>query len=191
MKIRTVLLALLTLSAVCVPVFAEDLRLDGRIFGGGTLYDYSGESFGAKASPAAGISLGAMFPTGGALFFGIELGGTYNFRSNYNDYYYYDSSFALSLTPQLGVDLPGRSPHWFLTAGAGVSHTFSGLFSKTYLLATAGAGVYFSRFIVDGMQLSYVHGFVKDYSLFESLRVSVIVHLLRGGAKGRKEGGDP
>jgi hypothetical protein len=32
---------------------------------------------------------------------------------------------------------------------------------------------------------------VKDYSLFESLRVSVIVHLLRGGAKGRKEGGDP
>jgi hypothetical protein len=177
MKTGILLCALFLLGAASTPTFAENYWIDGTLSGGSSLLDYSSESFDAKPVPTAGLSFTPVFLTRGKIFYAVELGFLYSFRSNYNNYYYYDSYLSLSLTPHIGIALKGRSLTWFLLGGVGGAHAFSGLFGKTYLISSAGAGVYFPRFLVDGIQISYVHSFVRDYRLFETIRISIIRHL--------------
>jgi len=177
MKIRILFYILILLGAHSAPILAENFRIDGTLSGGGSLLDYSSESFDLKAVPTAGLSLVPVFQSRGKIFYGVELGFLYSFRSNYNNYYYYDSYFSLSIIPHIGIALQGRSLTWFLLGGVGGAHAFSGLFGKTYLISSAAAGVYFPRFLVNGIQVSYMHSFVRDYRLFETVRISIIRHL--------------
>jgi hypothetical protein len=177
MKTAILLCMLLLLGAASTPCFAENFRIDGILSGGSSLLDYSSESFEAKAVPTAGLSFAPVFQTRGKIFYTVELGLLYSFRSNYKNYYYYDSYFSLSIIPHIGIALQGRSLTWFLLGGVGGAHAFSAFFGKTYFVSSAGAGVYFPRFLVDGIQISYMHSFVRDYRLFETIKISIIRHL--------------
>ncbi|KPJ89953.1 MAG: hypothetical protein AMS17_00030 [Spirochaetes bacterium DG_61] len=177
MKKRIFLTLLFVVFSASSVLCTEGVSVDGALFGGTSLLDFKGESFGLKVVPVGGISLMSNFQTQGTLFYGLELSCLYSFRSNYNNYYYYDSYLSLSLMPRLGVSLKGRSLTYSFLVGVGGSHAFSGLFGKTYWIVSAGAGVYFPRFFPDGILLSYSHSVVTNYPVFETIKVQAVVHI--------------
>ena len=177
MKNRFFFIPLCIFFATVSILSAEDVRIEGTLFGGTSFLDFKGQSFGLKTVPITGISLISDFQTQGTFFYGLELFCQYSFKSNYNNYYYYASYLSLAFMPRVGVLLKGKSLNYFFLAGVGGSYAFSGLFGKTFLIASAGAGLYFPRFLLDGILFSYSHSVVKNYPVFESLRVQAIVRI--------------
>jgi len=174
------------LSIICIcciiphAIFAEDtnnVHIDASIFSGTSFLHIEGKSFDIKMVPIAGISLSSYSFPGNTLFYGVELAYMYSFKSNYNNYYYYDSYSSLSLLPHLGIHFQTPSLTYFFLLGGGCSISFSRYLSKNYLIASAGAGIYFKKFLIDGLLLSYSHSFLKTFQVFETVKVHAIIHL--------------
>jgi len=163
-------------------IFAEnanDAHINASLFSGTSFLHIEGKSFDTKMVPVAGISLSSYFFPRNIFFYGVELAYMYSFKSNYNNYYYYDSYSSLSLLPHLGIHFQTPSLTYFFLLGCGGSISFSRYLSKNYFIASAGVGIYFKKFFIDGLLLSYNHSFFKNFTVFETLKVHAIIHLWR------------
>lgn len=153
------------------------VELRGSAFGGASLLDAEGPSFNAKTVANAGGALSYFYAKGGVLSYGAELAFQHSFRSDSEGYYYYDSFETISLVPQAELRLPRRAPSFTLTGGAGPAFAVSSHMGRGFLVASLGAGVRFRRSFVNGIQVQYTHGFLSDFSAFETLKAGVAFNL--------------
>lgn len=153
------------------------VELRGSVFGGASLLDAEGPSFNAKTVANAGGALSYFYAKGGVLSYGGELAFQHSFRSDSEGYYYYDSFETISLVPMVELRLPRRAPSFTLTGGAGLAFALSSHIGREFLVASLGAGVRFRRSFVNGIQVQYTHGFLSDFSAFETLKAGVAFNL--------------
>jgi hypothetical protein len=155
------------------------VELRGSAFGGASLLDAGGASFNAKIVANAGGALSCFYSKGGVLSYGAELAFQHSFRSDSEGYYYYDSHETISLVPQVELRLPRRAPFFTLTGGIGPAFALSSHMGRGFLVVSLGAGVRFRRSFVNGIQVQYTHGFLSDFSAFETLKAGVAFNLLK------------
>jgi hypothetical protein len=155
------------------------VELRGSAFGGASLLDAEGASFNAKTVANAGGALSCFYAKGGVLSYGGELAFQHSFRSDSEGYYYYDSFETISLIPMVELRLPRRAPSFTLTGGAGLAFALSSHMGREFFVASLGAGVRFRRSFVNGIQVQYTHGFLSDFTLFETLKAGVAFNLYR------------
>ncbi len=144
------------------------------ISGGTSILNIDNPSFGAKTVPVVGLGLAPYFSKGKFFSYGIELLLQYSMKSNYNDYFYYDSYLSLSLVPGIRLHIGNRDTGnvWYrFGAGLGFSHLFSGFTQKNVFLTSLSGGIVFRNFFLDAILFSYTHNFLRSFQAFETFRL--------------------
>jgi hypothetical protein len=152
-----------------------DLR--GSVNGGVSLQDLRSQSYDAKLLPTIGGFFAVFTMKEKPLNWGIEISYEHNFRSNDKNSYYYSSYERFSFTPLVELSILGRSPRLYALGGIGVNIAFSGYMNKAFMDASLGAGIRFQKSFFHGILVSYTHGFLSDYSAFETFRAGMVFRL--------------
>jgi hypothetical protein len=150
--------------------------IDLLVSGGTSILHIDNPSFGAKMVPVLGLGLAPYFSKGRLLSYGIELHLQYSMKSNYNDYFYYDSFFAFSFVPGVRVHIKRQETgnvSYRLGAGLGFSHSLSGFTQKNFFLTSLSGGLVFNNFFMDAILFNYTHNFLKAFQSYETFRLEV------------------
>jgi len=183
---KNLIIASLVIAFLCVPSLLPaakntPIRLEGTLYGGTSIINLENPSFDAKTVPVVGIALSPRFGYGHILNYGIDISFQHSFKSNYNDFYYYDSYSSLSFIPNIRLCHRGQNVSFFLLAGLGFSHTFSGYYDKNYFTTSAGTGIEFKNKFIQSLSLIYTHSFIEDYKIFETLTLNASIRLWDNG----------
>ena len=166
--------------------------LDLLLSGGTSILNIDNPSFGAKMVPVAGLGIAPYFSKGDLLSYGFELLLQYSMKSNYNDYFYYDSYFSISFIPCIRVHIKRRGTRnvsYYLCAGLGGTRSFSGFTHRTFFLSSLSGGVVFDNFFVDAILLDYTHAFLRAYRAHETVRLEAVFTLSKKKLQRLPEGG--
>jgi hypothetical protein len=153
--------------------------MDLGVTAGASVVDLQGESFGIKAMPVVGISLFPWVQLIGSLNLGAEVSLQYTFRSDYSNYYYYDSFGTFGVIPNLHLLLGESSVRFILLMGLGLGCSFSDYSTLSYPVGCIGAGIRFNSGLISSILLTYSHSFIESFQNFESLRLSATIGLLK------------
>jgi len=148
--------------------------IDLLVSGGTSILNIDNPSFGAKMVPVVGLGIAPYFSKGNLFSYGVELLLQYSMKSNYNDYFYYDSYFSLSLVPGIRVHIGNRDTvnvSYRFGAGLGFSHVFSGFTQKNVFLTSLSGGLVFRNFFLDAILFRYTHNFLRSFQAFETFRL--------------------
>lgn len=172
-------LLLLLFSISCQPAHAEaeNIWVDVAPHGGVGVIELDYSSFGTKLAPLMGASLCSYFQLGNSLMLNLEGTYSFTFRSNYEDYYYYDSFHSFSIASQLGYIFTHGNLRLGAYAGGGFSFSGSRYFDSVYGLVTAGAGVHVRSRYLDGIWVYYVHNFHRQLRKFELFKAYISFRL--------------
>jgi len=182
-RLSPLVLTIVVLFPVAEAVPAQDrtqVSLDFLLSGGTSILNIDNPSFGAKMVPVAGLGIAPYFSKGKLLSYGFELLFQYSMKSNYNDYFYYDSFFSLSFVPGVRVHIGRRETRnvsYLLCAGLGFTHSFSSFTDKNFFLSSLSGGLVFNKFIVDAILLGYTHNFLSSYRAYETVRLEAVFTL--------------
>jgi hypothetical protein len=153
--------------------------LDLGVTAGASVIDLQGESFGIKAVPVVGISLFPWVQIIDSLNLGAEVSLQYTFRSDYSNYYYYDSFGTFGVIPNLHLLLGESSVRFILLLGFGFGFSFSDYSALSYPVGCIGAGIRFNNGLISSILITYNHDFIESFQTFESLRLSANIRLLK------------
>ena len=154
-----------------------DFELDVSIFSGTSILNIKETSYNTKMVPVAGISLSSYFMAGQLFSYGFEFLYQYSFKSNYNNYYYYDSYHSFSLIPNIGLHLHRSMFSYYFLIGLGVSYSFSDYHNKLYGISSVGAGIKLKKSFIQAILLNYNHSFIKNYKTFETIKIYVSINV--------------
>jgi len=179
MKIYSISLFLL-FTAVGTCLYANEkgeAGVDAALSSGVSLVDLEGATYETKAMPTAGFSLLPYVAVGHIVSFGAELSYYYTFKSNYRNYYYYNSYKAVTFLPNITLHIKYRRYTWIVYSGIGGGYLFSDSFHKFYTKVTLGTGIFLKNKLLKGIFLSYDHSFIAGYRSFETLKVYFSFHV--------------
>lgn len=183
---KNLIIAPLVIAFMCAPilVFAEvttPIRLEGTLYSGTSIINLKNPSFDTKNVPVIGAALSPRFKYGNTLNYGIDISFQHSFKSNYNDFYYYDSYSSLSFTPNIRLCYHRQEVSFFLFAGLGFSLSFSEYFDNNFFITSAGTGIEFKKRFIQSLYLIYTHSFIKNYKIFETLTLNASIRLWDNG----------
>jgi hypothetical protein len=179
-SVTVVLLAALLLTAGdAASGTSPMLELRGSLNGGASLQDLKSDSYDAKFLPTIGGFLAVFTLKKKPLNWGIEICYDHNFQSDDKNFYYYSSYEKISFTPLVELAAPGRDLQFYGFGGLGVNFAFSGYMSKVYMASSLGAGIRFQKSFFHGILVSYTHGFLSDYSAFETVKTGLVFRLYK------------
>jgi len=160
-------------------IYAEDkseIGVDLGFFSGGSLLEAYGNSWNKKVKPLIGVSI-IPYVSGDFLNYIIELSYGFEFRSNYDNYYYYTSIHSLKLIPKLGTAILFKRFGLTIDCGLGVNFLFSQFENEQYLIISSSAGVKLYNFLIKSINICYVHNFSDEFKLYETLKLYVTTNL--------------